>query len=119
MAEDPPALGPIDALFVAIRSFSDELDASRRWLARAEQTEHTAWRASFLLEARASIERAPDKLDRVIAKLTVFGSPSALFPPLDRIAQNLPAMRADVEAQRAKIEAAEIALASRPRAGSA
>ncbi len=100
MSQEPPS-GPyyLDAIFASIRSFAHELDASRRWLQRAEQTESQVWRLSFLREARAAYERARPRLDRVDGKLAALGPPSTLPAPLDRIHHNLAAMRSDLAAQ--------------------
>jgi hypothetical protein len=88
----------LDAIFSSIRTFAQELDASRRWLQRAEQTENQAWRLSFLRAARVAYERAPTHLAAVGERLSALGSADSLPAPLDRIHQNLAAMRADLTA---------------------
>ena len=100
MSQEPPS-GPyyLDAIFTAIRAFAKELEASRSWLQRAEQTENQAWRLSFLREARAAYERTRPRLDQVAARLAALGPASSLPAPLDRIHHNLAAMRADLTAQ--------------------
>ena len=97
MIQEPPS-GPyyLDAIFASIRAFAQELEASRRWLGRAEQTEHQAWRLSFLREARAGYERTRPRLDAVVTRLAALGPADALPPPLDRIHHNVAAMRADL-----------------------
>ncbi len=99
MIQDPPS-GPyyLDAIFTSIRAFAQELEASRRWLGRAEQTENLAWRLSFLREARAGYERTRPRLEAVVARLSALGPAESLPAPLDRIHQNLATMRADLAA---------------------
>jgi hypothetical protein len=86
----------LDAIFTSIRAFARELDTSRRWLSRAEQTENQAWRLSFLREARAAYERAPARLAALVDRLGALGSSDALPAPLDRLHQNLATMRRDL-----------------------
>jgi hypothetical protein len=95
--QDPPS-GPyyLDAIFAAIRAFAQELEASRRWLGRAEQTENQAWRLSFLREACDAHERTRLRLDLVVARVTALGPPDSLPPPLDRIHGNVATMRANL-----------------------
>jgi hypothetical protein len=101
---DPPS-GPyyLDAIFANIRAFAQELEASRRWLGRAEQTENQAWRLSFLREARAGYERTRPRLDAVVARVMALGPAESLPPPLDRIHHNVAAMRADLKEHGEKI----------------
>ena len=95
-----PASGAayLDAIFTSIRAFTQELEAAKRWLGRAEQTENQVWRLSFLREARAAYERASRRLDAIAAKLAALGQPDALPAPLDRIPENVATMRADLAA---------------------
>jgi len=95
--QDPPS-GPyyLDAIFASIRAFAQELEASRRWLGRAEQTENQAWRLSFLRAARAGYERTCPRLDAVVARVAALGPADTLPPPLDRIHHNVATMRADL-----------------------
>jgi hypothetical protein len=88
----------LDAIFASIRAFSQELDAARRWLGRAEQTENQAWRLSFLREARAAYERTLVRLEVVADRLGALGSADSLPAPLDRIHENLVTMRTDLDA---------------------
>jgi hypothetical protein len=99
VSQEPPS-GPyyLDAIFASIRAFAHELDASRRWLGRAEQTENQAWRLSFLREARAAYERSHPRLDAVAARLAALGPADTLPAPIDRIHENLATMRADLAA---------------------
>lgn len=97
MIQDPPS-GPyyLDAIFASIRAFAQELEAARKWLGRAEQTENQAWRLSFLREARAGYERTRARLDAVVARVTALGPADTLPPPIDRIHHNIATMRADL-----------------------
>ena len=97
----------LDAIFASIRAFAQELEASRRWLLRAEQTENQAWRLSFLREARATHERTPARLAAVAEQLAALGSLESLPAPLDRIHQNLAAMRTDLAAHEEHLVRAE------------
>jgi hypothetical protein len=100
VSHDPTSSGYyLDAIFAAIRAFAQELEASRRWLGRAEQTENQTWRLSFLREARAAYERVPARLATVVDQLSALGPADALPAPLDRVHQNLTAMRRDLLAQ--------------------
>jgi hypothetical protein len=104
VSQDPPCAGDyLDAIFASIRAFSQELDASRRWLGRAEQTENQAWRLSFLREARAAYERTPSRLTVVAERLSALGGADALPPPLDRMHHNLTRMRGDLEAHEERL----------------
>ena len=109
MSHEPFLSGDyLDAIFATIRSFAQELDASRRWLTRAEQTENQAWRLSFLHEARATCERAPALLAALVDRLGALGSGEALPAPLDRLPGRLAVMRRDLHAHEerlAKVEA--------------
>jgi len=98
VSHDPPSGHYLDAIFESIRAFAQELEASRRWLSRAEQTENQAWRLSFLRQARAAYERTPVRLEAVVDRLAALGSADSLPAPLDRIQENLATMRADLEA---------------------
>lgn len=86
----------LDALFTAIRAFTDEIGAAKRWLARAEQTSNQAWRLTFLHEARRALDRAPLCLTVVVVKLAELGPVEALPSPLNRVHENLMSMRADL-----------------------
>ncbi len=86
----------LDALFAAIRDFTEEMTAAKRWLARAGQTTNQPWRLAFLHEARAALDRAPRRLAVVVEKLTALGPASSLPTPLNRIHDNLVSMRADL-----------------------
>jgi hypothetical protein len=99
VSQEPPS-GPyyLDAIFASIRAFAQELEASRRWLGRAEQTENQAWRLSFLREARAAYERAHPRLEAVVAKVGALGAADTLPAPLDRIHGNIATMRAELAA---------------------
>jgi hypothetical protein len=99
VSQEPPS-GPyyLDAIFASIRAFAHELETSRRWLGRAEQTENQAWRLSFLREARAAYERSRPRLDAVASRLAALGPAHTIPAPLDRIHHNLAAMRADLAA---------------------
>jgi hypothetical protein len=99
--------GYLDAIFVSIRAFSQELEASRKWLGRAEQTENQAWRLSFLRAARASFERTPGRLAAILEHLTALGSMDTLPAPLDRIRDNVATMRAEVAAQGERLRTLE------------
>lgn len=98
VSQDPPSGHYLDAIFESIRAFAQELEGSRRWLVRAEQTENQAWRLSFLRQARAAYERTPARLEAVVARLAALGSADSLPAPLDRIHENLATMRADLDA---------------------
>ena len=98
VSHDPPSGHYLDAIFESIRAFAQELEASRRWLQRAEQTENQAWRLSFLREARAAYERTLARLGGVADRLDALGSADSLPPPLDRIHGNLATMRTDLDA---------------------
>jgi hypothetical protein len=89
----------LDAIFASLRAFGQELEASRRWLGRAEQTEHQAWRLSFLCAARASYERSPALLAAVGERLGELGPADHMPPPFDRIHKNLATMRLELIAQ--------------------
>jgi hypothetical protein len=108
---EPPALGYLDAIFASIRAFGQELDASRSWLGRAEQTENQAWRLSFLREARASYERTPARLEAIADHLRDLGPAGALPAPLDRIEKNLTTMRADLDAHERRLLGLEATMA--------
>jgi hypothetical protein len=98
VSHDPPSGHYLDAIFESIRAFAQELEASRRWLLRAEQTENQAWRLSFLREARAAYERTLVRLEVVKGRLAALGSADTLPAPLDRIHGNLVTMRTDLDA---------------------
>jgi len=98
VAQDPPAAGYLDALFEALRAFTEEIAAGKRWLTRAEQTESPAWRLTFLAEARAAFARAPARLNAVAERLAALGPPESLPPPLDRVRDNLARMRSELSA---------------------
>jgi hypothetical protein len=100
VTHDPPS-GPyyLDAIFGAIRAFAQELEASKRWLGRVEATQNQAWRLSFLCEARAACDRTRRTLDTVTRRLAALGPAGALPPPLDRMHENVSAMRTDLAAQ--------------------
>jgi hypothetical protein len=100
----------LDAIFSAIRAFAHDLETSKRWLGRAEQSKSRSWRLSFLHEARAALERAPAHLATVDERLAALGPIDALPAPLDRIQGNLATMRADLAAQRQALHAAEAKL---------
>lgn len=102
-----PSAGYLDAIFAALRAFTDEVAATERWLSRAEQTDSHAWRLSFLHEARASFERAPERLATLLDRLGALGPVEALPPPLDRMCANLVTMRADLAAQGERLTLAE------------
>ena len=104
VSQAPPSGGYyLDAIFVAIRSFAQELEASRRWLERAEQTENQAWRLSFLREARATYERTPARLAAVAARLAALGAVDSLPAPLDHIHENVATMQADLASHEARL----------------
>jgi hypothetical protein len=107
VSQGPQVVGYLDALFAAIRAFAQELDASRRWLGRAEQTESQAWRLSFLRASRAAFERAPARLAAVADQLAALGPAESLPAPLDRVHRNLSAMRADLVAQGERLRSFE------------
>jgi len=107
MVEEPAPANYLDALFGSLRAFTRELEASRTWLSRAEQTGVQAWRLSFLRAARDAFERAHGCLGQVRERLAVFGPAEAVPSPLDRIQQNLTAMRSNLEAQARRIGALE------------
>jgi len=112
VSQEPPAGGYyLDAIFTAIRSFAQELEASRRWLARAEQTENQAWRLSFLREARATYERTPARLAAVTERLAALGSVDSLPAPLDHIHENLTGMQADLAAHESHLLRIEASVA--------
>lgn len=97
----------LDAIFAAIRAFSGEVSASKRWLARAEETQSQAWRLAFLREARASFERAPQRLSVVVEKLAELGPAGSLPSLLHRIEENIMTMRGDLDALGENLAAAE------------
>jgi hypothetical protein len=101
--EPPRARDYLDAIFASIRAFSQELDASRRWLGRVEQTENQAWRLSFLREARATYERTPSRLAAVAEQLAALGPPDSLPAPLDRVQHNLARMREELDAHEQRL----------------
>ena len=104
MSQEPPSGGYyLDAIFTSIRAFAQELEASRRWLARAEATENQAWRLSFLRAAREAYERTPARLAAVAERLAALGSVDSLPAPLDRIHENLATMRADLADHEARL----------------
>ncbi len=105
--EQSPGGYYLDAIFASIRSFGAELEASRRWLLRAEQTENQAWRLSFLREARVAYERTPARLAAVAERLAALGSVDSLPAPLDHIHENLASMRADLAAHEGRLLAIE------------
>ena len=107
MPERHESAGYLDAIFVSIRAFAQELEASRAWLARVEQTENQVWRLSFLREARASFERAPARLAEIVEQLGALGSAETLPAPLDRLRDNVAKMRADVAAHGERLRALE------------
>lgn len=109
MFDDPAYL---DALFTTIRAFTDDLSASKRWLARAEATKNQAWRLSFLLEARTTCDRAPVHLTLAAERLAELGSVRSLPAPLDRIHENFATMRADLAAHEESLRKAEASEAS-------
>lgn len=98
MSHDPPSGHYLDAIFESIRAFAQELEASRRWLLRVEQTENQAWRLSFLREGRVAYERTAVRFEAVKGRLEALGPPESLPAPLDRIHANLISMRADLDA---------------------
>lgn len=102
-----PSAGYLDAIFTAVRAFTDELTATKRWLSRAEQIDNHAWRLSFLHEARASLGRALERLEIVVERLGALGPVDALPPPLDRMRDNLESMRAELAAQGERLTVAE------------
>jgi hypothetical protein len=108
-----PGADYLDAIFTAIRAFSDELAASKRWLSRAEDTSSQAWRLAFLHEARASFERAPAKLSAIAERLAELGPEGSLPPPLNRIQENLTTMRGELDAHGARLSRAEEAEGNR------
>jgi hypothetical protein len=97
VTRDPPS-GPyyLDAIFASIRSFAQDIEGGKRWLARADQTENAAWRFTFLREARASLDRAGSTLAAVTRRVSALGPAEALPPPLDRIHENVSAMSQDL-----------------------
>jgi hypothetical protein len=99
VSQPPSAPDYLDAIFAALRAFGQELEASRRWLGRAEQTENQAWRLSFLRAARASYERSPALLATVGERLGALGPAERMPPPFDRIHRNLTAMHLELDAQ--------------------
>jgi hypothetical protein len=101
----------LDAIFASIRSFAQELDASRRWLSRAEATENQAWRLSFLHEARATCERAPARLAALVEHLAALGAGDSLPAPLDRLPGRLAVMRRDLSAHEERLATLEAKLA--------
>jgi hypothetical protein len=100
VTHDPPS-GPyyLDAIFGSVRAFAQEIEASKRWLSRAEQTQNQAWRLSFLREARAACDRTRRTLETATRRLGALGPAEALPPPLDRMQANLTAMRTDLATQ--------------------
>lgn len=107
MEEEPASADYLDAIFAAIRAFSHEMEASERWILRAERTPGPLWRLTFLREARAAFERAPPRLAAVADRLAALGPPESLPPPLDRIHANLATMRADLAAHGERLRVAE------------
>jgi hypothetical protein len=119
VSQGPQVVGYLDALFAAIRAFAQELEASKRWLGRAEQTESQPWRLSFLRAARAAFERAPSRLAAVAEQLAALGPAETLPAPLDRVHRNLGAMRADLAAHGERLYRVEAKEAERAPVGRA
>jgi hypothetical protein len=110
VSHEPSTPDYLDAIFAALRAFGQELEASRRWLGRAEQTENQVWRLSFLRAARASYERSPALLAAVGERLGALGPVERMPPPFDRIHRNLTTMHGELAAQGerlSKLEARE------------
>ena len=120
MTHDPPS-GPyyLDAIFASIRSFAQDLEASKRWLGRAEQTENQAWRLSFFREATGALERTRRTLEGVTRRVAALGTEESLPPPLDRIHDNLAAMRTDLAAQAERLGRLETRVVEAPPLGRA
>lgn len=113
---DPPGADYLDAIFASIRAFSQEMEASRRALLRAEHTGSPPWRLSFLREARVALERARARLATIEGRLAALGAPASLPPPLDRIRDNLDAMRADLASHGERLDHAEASVTPLGRA---
>ncbi|MFT3765545.1 MAG: hypothetical protein QM820_08530 [Minicystis sp.] len=115
MEQDPTTADYLDAIFASIRTFAQEMETSKRWLLRAERTASPSWRLTFLREARAALERAPQRLAAVSERLAALGPPEALPPPLDRVHGNLATMRTDSrDAERAAARGRGQRAADRP-----
>ncbi|APR87649.1 hypothetical protein A7982_12998 [Minicystis rosea] len=107
MEQDPTAADYLDAIFAAIRSFAEEMESSKRWLARADRTQSPPWRLTFLREARAAFDRAAPRLDAVAERLAALGAADTLPPPLDRVHKNLATMRTDLATHGDRVHDAE------------
>lgn len=97
----------LDAIFTAIRAFTNQIAASKRWLARAAETQSQPWRLAFLHEARAAAERARPCLTAASERLAELGPGESLPPPLNRIHDNLATMGADLVAHEEALRQAE------------
>jgi hypothetical protein len=111
LEEETPPAAYLDAIFAAVRAFAQEMEASERWLLRAERTKSPLWRLTFLGEARTAYGRAPARLADVTRRLAALGPPESLPAPLDRMGENLATMRGDLTAQGELLAAAEAAVA--------
>lgn len=114
MSLAPPTAGYLDAIFASIRSFARDLAAARAWTARAREAPGALWRFELFGAAQGSLGRARAALVEVEERLSGLGKPDEIPAPLDQLAKNLAAMRADLEAEEEDLEALERELMDRP-----
>jgi hypothetical protein len=102
----------LDDLFGSVRAFSDAVANARTWAGRAEKAKATAWAATFLASAARSHDEARARLADIERRVAALGAPESLTAPLDRLASNLPGMRAELESGSETIARVEVVLAT-------
>lgn len=110
-------VGYLDAIFVAIRAFTEKLVRSQQWLTHAEETTNRAWRLSFLREARRAYEAAGPHLGEIRERLGPPGEPSPHEPsPLEQLQKSLVTMQSKLDEHERRLIAleSELAFASGP-----
>ncbi|EYF03492.1 hypothetical protein [Chondromyces apiculatus] len=88
----------LDAIFAALRSAGQKLDATRTWLASAEAAGTPGWRLQALSAARNAHGEARAYVADLEARLGRLGSGPELPPPLDVLPARLDAIRTDLKA---------------------
>jgi hypothetical protein len=104
----------LDAIFAAIRDLSQEIASMKGWLKNAERAAQPSWRFQFLGAARASQKRAEAHLTDVEERLRELGPADDVPAPLDKLPQNVAAMKADLRELERRLSRIEAESAGRP-----
>jgi hypothetical protein len=116
--QDPPGVGYLEAILIAIRNAGQRLAAMGGYLGSAERASIPAWKWQLLTAAGHARSEAHACLDEADERLSSLGAPDSLPAPLDALPERVRAMRKDLRAVEEQLEEA-LAAAAESASGNA